>query len=171
MYLVWKWDWARADTNHCTEIGANGCDIDSVDSEQDIEQIKETTLDTVRFKVIGVTRDKKYQHALERANERICSDKVVEVDIFKEPNNPIDSKAIVFKCFLEDQWHRIGYIVKEALDDVHEALSTNSIVGVKFGWVKFRFDFQQSGPGFYAGVDITRIGAWSSTVHACASPK
>ena len=130
-----------------------------------------TVLDTLRFKVIGATRDKNHQVALEKANEVIRSDREVYVALCKEPKNPFDAKAIAFICHLDNQWHRIGYIVREALSDVHEALSTHAIRSVKFGWVKFRIDFQHSGPGFYAGVDITRIGCWSSTVHACASPK
>lgn len=76
--------------------------------------------------------------------------------------------AIAFTCFIDGKWERIGYIVREALDDVHEAISTNSIHNVKLGWVKFRIDFHGSGPGFYAGVDITRRGHWSAIVHSSA---
>ena len=45
---------------------------------------------------------------------------------------------------------------KEALDDVHVALSCNAIKDVKFAWVKFRIDFHRTGPAFYPAVDITR---------------
>ena len=61
----------------------------------------------------------------------------------------------------DGKWHKIGYVVKEALDDVHVALSSNAISDVK----KFRIDFYRSGPAFYAAVDITRKGHWSSVVH------
>ena len=89
-----------------------------------------------------------------------------------EPTNPVDAKAIAIKCQLEDsQWHRIGYIVREALDDVHAALQANAIASVSFGWVKFRVDFQRSGPGFYAGIAITCRGHWSARVCSCANTK
>jgi len=45
----------------------------------------------------------------------------VSVKIEPEPTNPYDSKAICFKCFVGGLWCRIGYIVREVLDEVHEA--------------------------------------------------
>ena len=63
----------------------------------------------------------------------------------------------------------LGIYSRKPLDDVHEAISDNSIKTVKLAWVKFQIDFHLSGPGFYAGV--TRQGKWSSAVHASASTK
>ena len=69
--------------------------------------------------------------------------KDVTVALVSEPTNPVDAKAIAIKCLLDNsQWHRIGYTVCEALDDVHAALQTDAIVRVSFGWVKFHIDFQ-----------------------------
>ncbi len=177
MYLVWRWDWIPkspspdADDHVAQPDGPPGhqsdCEID--DAEEDTED--EPRLHTVRFKCIGANRDSQQQEALERANELRHDNKDVRVGLFPEPNNPVDSKAIAFKCLLDDQqWHRIGYIVREATDDVHEAIATNAIESVEFGWVKFRIDLSRTGPGFYAGVDITRRGQWSSTVCKAASP-
>lgn len=131
-------------------------DIDSRVTDNSEVEDDVSVLDIVRFKVIGATCNKKHQHALEQANEAARSGRDVHVAITKEPNNPVDSMAIAFTCFIDGKWERIGYIVREALDDVHEAISTNSIHNVKLGWVKFRINFHGSGPGFYAGVDITR---------------
>jgi len=80
--------------------------------------------------------------ALEQANELSRANEEMEVFFYKEPNNPVDAKAISFMCFMNEKWHKIGCVVKEALDDVHKALSTNAIKEVKFGCVKFRIDFQ-----------------------------
>jgi len=54
-----------------------------------------------------------------------------------EPENKFDSKAIAFQAFISDQWHQIGYIVKEALDDVHSALDQNAITNVEFAWARY----------------------------------
>ena len=91
--------------------------------------------------------------------------------LFQEPNNPVDAKAVSFMCLIDGKWHKIGYVVKEALDDVHAALFCNAIKDVKFAWVKFRIDFHRSGPAFYAAVDITRKGYWSPVVRNPASTK
>ncbi len=52
-------------------------------------------------------------------------------------DNPVDYKAIAIKCKLGDAWHTVGYIVREALQEVHEALEKNDIVSVSMDWVKF----------------------------------
>jgi hypothetical protein len=44
----------------------------------------------------------------------------VSVKLHPEPNNPKDARAIAFKCIVDGQWHRIRYIVREVLDEVHE---------------------------------------------------
>ena len=54
----------------------------------------------------------------------------------------------------DQQWYRIGYVVREIVD----AMASNVISEVSFGWVKYRIDFKRSGPGFYAAIDITRKG-------------
>lgn len=90
--------------------------------------------------------------------------------MFPEPRNPVNAKAIAIKCQLDDsEWHRVGYIVREAIDDVHRALQANAITSVSFGWVKFRINFHRSGPGFYAAIAIIRTGCWSTVVCNCAS--
>ena len=72
---------------------------------------------------------------------------------------------------MNGKWHKIGYVVKEALDDVHVALSSNAIEDVRFAWVKFRIDFHRFGPAFYAAIDIKRKGHWSFVVQSSASTK
>ena len=103
-------------------------------------------------------------------NELLRAKKSVRVGLFPEPTNPVDAKAIAIKCQLDgNDWHRIGYIVREALDEVHAALQQNAITSVSFGWVKSRIDFHRSGPGFYAAIAITRKGSWSAVVCNSAS--
>ena len=70
-----------------------------------------------------------------------------------EPDNPVDNNAIVFVCqVVPDQWERIGYVVKEACDDVHEAINRNKILSVLFAWVRLCVYFRN--PGWYARIKI-----------------
>ena len=45
----------------------------------------------------------------------------IDCRIMLEPENPFDAKAIAFQCYIGSRWQIIGYIVKEALDEVHLA--------------------------------------------------
>ena len=83
-----------------------------------------------------------------------------------EPNNPYDSNAIAFECKINDSWQVIGYIVREALTEVHEALATNKIIKVDLNWVKFKV---WKTIGWYAGINITRVGQWSLAIMHCQS--
>ena len=103
------------------------------------------------------------EELLALAKKKSARDDVnIPVKLQPEPNNPIDSKAIAFMCKVENDWERIGYVVQEALDDVHEAINTNKILGVSFQWIKFIVYFKT--PGWYAGIKITRSGEWSNAV-------
>lgn len=139
-------------------------------TEEEEDEEDEPSLYTVRFKCMGTNKNQDHQDVLEMVNDLMMLGNEVKVDMFAEPTNPVDAKAIAFKCLLDDgQWHRFGYVVKEALDDVHSALASGQITDIRFGWVKFRFDFKRSGAGFYAAVDITRKGPWSLVVCAASS--
>ena len=59
--------------------------------------------------------------------------------------------------------------MREALQDVHKAIAEDEIMEVKFGWIKFKMNWHRSGFGWYAGIDITKKGEWSSSVQKCAS--
>lgn len=86
--------------------------------------------------------------------------------ILSRVRNKKDSRAIAFKCYIRDKWHVIGYIVREALDDVHDTLRNNALTEVKFPWTQYVIDWPQSGGGFYAGIRIPRKGRWSNGVVA-----
>ena len=95
----------------------------------------------------------------------------VSVNIFCEPENPVDSKAIAFRCQIGDEWHTIGYIVREALDSVHTAIRNQDIISVRFSWVSYLVSWSRSGPGYYAGINITVRGRWPQEVVRCASTR
>ena len=70
----------------------------------------------------------------------------------------------MFQCKLDNKWHKIGYIVREALDDVHRALEQKKIISVKLAWAKYLVVWMGSGPGYYAGINIALNGEWSREV-------
>ena len=82
---------------------------------------------------------------------------------------PMDSQAIAFKCKVDGAWYPIGYVVKEALSEVHAAINDKAITNVAFSWVKFVIYWKK--PGWYAGINITRIGEWSHKVVTSQSAK
>ena len=93
----------------------------------------------------------------------------VEVKLVPEPDNPYDSKAIAFHCKVDGNWCLIGYVVREVLDTVHQAIKEKKIIYSKFAWVKYRVVWLRSGPGFYAGVNIALDGEWPTIVTQHAS--
>ena len=42
--------------------------------------------------------------------------------VLPEPNNPIDSEAICIQFKLDRKWYKVGYVIHEALSDLHTAL-------------------------------------------------
>lgn len=126
---------------------------------------------TVTFKVIGCNKEQAYQEILRVVRDSLEQGENVPVALIPEPENPFNSNAIAFTCMVSDRWHRIGYVVNEILNEVHNALKRGHIVGVKFSWVKYISDWTRSGPGFFAGVNVTKHGCWPHSVVRAASTR
>ena len=180
--IVWEWNWddsdSTSDVDHVSEssVEADSDDehnpyIDSETDEADTTVTETTVAETVTCKCIGTTHDSVGQKMLARAKTLMDQQECVPVKIEPEPDNQYDSKAIAFKCRVDEKWYRIGYIVKEALEDVHNALTQKLVVDVSFKWIKYLVIWMRSGPGYYAGINITINGKWSSQVHRCASTR
>lgn len=168
LLIIWDWD-----AGHVT---ADDEQVDDSDDEtvysgeddqsgsgSDTEDDNETT---VAFKCIRVTQDAVYQSILAEVKERLKREKVA-VKMSPEPTNQFDARAIAFQCHHRGTWQTIGYVVREALDDVHEAIETCKIVSVEFAWVKYKL--LKRSPGYYTAILITRKGDWSRTVKRCCS--
>ena len=123
---------------------------------------------TVTFKCIGAHREE-YQDTLREARNRLAKGFTVPVRLNPEPHNVKDSKAIAFQCELDGKWIRIGYVIKELLDKVHAALSDKKIVNVRFSWIKYITDWRRSGPGYFAGINISKNGDWDPIISQCSS--
>ena len=121
----------------------------------------------IQFKVIGNLKETSYQTALKIVSEKLHANEDVPIELVQEPNNLYDKKAIAFVCTIDGSKHRIGYIVRECLDEVHYALSNDLVKSAKFSWYKYRaFNGRL---GFYAAFDITRYGKWPNVVHLSKS--
>ena len=187
--VIWKWKWTdqdetfednASDDEEITVIPETPPAVsDEEEAEEEEEQEEECdgfhlgfspiVTHTVTFKCIGTTKEDRYQETLARIAQLRNADQEVLCKLQPEPENPFDSLAIAFRCEIDSYWHTIGYVVKEALDDVHEALSAKKITAVSFDWVKFVIYWRT--PGWYAGIKISRIGEWSRTVVLSQSAK
>ena len=95
----------------------------------------------------------------------------VSVDIFSEPENPFDSRAIAFKALIDHRWCTVGYVVREAVECVYRMIELNKIESVSFSWANYMVTWSRSGPGYYAGINITVKGKWPVEVVRCASTR
>ena len=183
VHVAWEWKWdngedscdSDAEDNHDPDVTFSSDHINPyLGSDSDGSDIFDSTqlTHTVTFKCIGTTHDPSAQDTLAKVSQILKEKNDVPVGIFPEPNNQYDSKAICFKCQIDSgEWKRIGYIVREALDHVHEAISGGKILNVKFSWVKYLAVWSKSGPGFYAGVNISKNGEWHPAVVKCSSTR
>ena len=76
---------------------------------------------------------------------------------------------IAFRVYLDETWSTIGYVVREALNEVHEAISEKKLTAVTIDWIKYIIYWRS--PDWYAGIKLTRIGEWSRMVVLSQSAK
>ena len=108
------------------------------DDESECDEKENAGTHTVTFKCIGASKYSNSQKILKLVSELLSRKCDVPVDIFPEPDNPFDSRAIAFKARIENKWHTIGYVVREATEAVHDVMSRKAIVKyVKFAWAKY----------------------------------
>ena len=134
-------------------------------------QLEASVTHTVTFKCIGSNHSSTSQATLKAITEHAGDTKQIPVMICPEPENPVDSEAIAFRARVSGKWHTIGYVVREALPHVHTALQGNKITSVAFSWVKYMVQWTRSGPGYYAGINVTVKGKWPQEVVRCASTR
>lgn len=184
VFVAWRWEWNIDEENEfdgfesddhdqsaSSESFSRNIDPQEISSDSDQGDMLDTQVThTVTFKCIGVTRERGYQDTLKQANQLLKQKIDVPVRLFHEKSNPYDSRALAIQCKLPDKdWKRIGYVVKEALEETHKARQNDDVVLIKFGWIKYITDYRMSGPGYFAGIDITRKGEWPSSIVRCSS--
>ena len=145
-------------------------DIEHSDSKTETNSPPPLT-HTVTFKCIGPVHDTNAQALFSRVSQILHGGGGVDVRVSPEPDNPYDSQAIAFQCHIDRKWQRIGYVVRECLSHVHEAIQEKRLLSVKFSWAKYLVCWARSGPGFYAGIDLTVSGNWHRDVIKSQSTK
>ena len=179
--VIWEWEWDgssgdKSDGHEAVEKDQNTNEYlmsDQEDGNEDTESVAPLPLHyhAVTFKCIGSVNDSHAQEILKRVSAILKQAKEVPVKIEPEPHNQYDSKAIVFKCKLDDEWHSIGYVVRECLDHVHKALEDGTVISVTFSWAKYIVCWSRSGPGYYGGITIKVKGDWPQDVVRHASTR
>lgn len=167
--VLWKWDMCGPENSMHQPEDVSSEIADSLKSESDEQDELESTSSTrsthtITFKRIGAVHDGRSQDILQTARDRIQQGHVIPVRMKPEPDNMFDEKAIAFECNVYGEWTRIGYVVTEVLDEVHDAMKKKKLISTNFVWIKYITSWSRSGPGFFEGIDVTRIGYWSSTV-------
>ena len=172
VYVAWKWTWKDHSVSPppCPSIPTSPQDSPQHSPNNDETEVGADCYHVVKFKCIGARKDEGSQTVLKALAqlEKGELDKI-EVKMVPEPDNPVDAKAIAFVTFWDGKWQRIGYVVSEALDDVHLAMINKQIINVCFDWVKFRINWIRSGIGYYAAINVMKQGKWSPTVCRSAS--
>ena len=142
--VIWEWEWV--DEDNVTHVSDTVLSHNSIENDESSEMefgsdtsvsIEELPVYTETFKCIGCQHDLEAQQALRIVSQMMRNGDIVPVNIFHEPNNRYDSRAMAFKCWIRDEWKRIGYVVKEALDAVHNAKDRGEITDVSFKWAKY----------------------------------
>ena len=145
--MIWKWTWVENaldiesnisdETEECISDSGALCSDSCNSSGSEDEAVPQPIIHSVVFKCMGCVKEHRYQEILAIASKRMKDGETVAVKLQEEPDNPFDSSAIAFVCMLEDKWERIGYVVKEVLDPVHDAIRNNHITEVRlYEWPK-----------------------------------
>ena len=130
VFVGWRWYWdiaassaSESEQDYQESIRLTS-DTTCTDSDGSRDRPKDTNLNptsviqTVVFKCIGATKEGPYQERLAEGNRLIRLGETVPVRLTPEPSNPFDAKLIAFECQVNGKWGRIGYIVKDILDEV-----------------------------------------------------
>ena len=177
VFVLWKWEWedcpsADSSTSGGDEQSLDGSEGGDEECSNDIGIDNDSSVKhSVVFKCVGVTKTLQSQELLAEVSRKIRKQEIVPVRLRPEPNNPKDSRALLFECDLvtENNWQPFGYVVREALDSVHLALQREEIVSVEFAWVRYITHWSSSGPGWYCGITVTKEGLWPKEVVRCSS--
>ena len=163
VFVMWNWEEPNDTIESDGTDSDNNDDNFSDDPRQtvsndsgDKQKDSPVTTHSVIFKCMGTMKGKRYQELLPLVALKTCSGETVPVRLQPEPNNPKDSNAIAFECHIGSKWERIGYVVHEAINAVHHELQCDSIISVKFEWVRFIPHCSRSVPGWYCGIAIMK---------------
>ena len=127
--------------------GNEGDRAESGDQLSDEDESDENEIThAVPFKCIGAAHEKNYQHHLEQTYLALHGqDKPVNVRIWPEQLNPMDSSAIDLDY--GTGWTHVGYIASELCEYLDPLIAARDILEVYVQHIKYRVDFFKI--GFY----------------------
>ena len=173
VWVIWKWNWLESTITDAARI--DDCNVaDSVKhslADDDDSGDGGSLVHSIIFKCIGATRNPNYQIALSMARDIISEGLTVPVKLVHEPNNICDAKTLAFVSHINGKDYTIGYVINELLEEVHKAIDDETILACDFSWVRYITDWTRSGPGFFAGIKITKKGKWSRHAVRLATTK
>lgn len=167
--IIWKWCWTK-EVETTEAQSQSGSDMNDSPDEAAAAEADQGSHEVV-FKCIGATKSRDYQNVLKKARDVIIAGHRVPVKLCPEPLNPYNPKAIAFQCCMDGKWYRIGYVVDEIVSEVHAAMDQHAITSVEFSWIRYITEWSRSGPGFFAGIAVTKSGAWPACVVRAGSTK
>lgn len=114
------------------------------------------------FKVLGTCYSGSRQKALEEGYEYMYEyNRRVFVKLEAEPENQHDKNAVAVYIMSTDDYEKVGYIASELTKYIHAPLK-QSLLEVSVKQIRFRTTYLLM--GFYLTINITKKGAWDSTV-------
>lgn len=170
MRIIWKWCWTEG-TNEAGTAETQSQSGSEVNDSTDEAAEEDQAAHEVVFKCIGATKSRDYQIVLKKARDLIIAGHHVPVKLCPEPSNPYNSKAIAFQCNVDGKFYRIGYVIDEIVSEVHNAMDQHAILSVEFSWIRYITEWSRSGPGFFAGIAVTKSGQWPACVVRASSTK
>ena len=134
LFVLWNWEWIEPGNdspalsaspstsgNSDEELSSEG-DKTSTAADDETSDLEPVQKHTVTFKCIGASRYPECREVLALAAKRMREGQTIDVMPCPEPHNKYDAKAIVFVIKENDKWKCVGYVVREALDSIHEAM-------------------------------------------------
>ena len=116
VFVLWKWDQIQVERDESDyERTSHKYDDEEKSSEEEHTEDCPESLFMIISKCIGTTKEHRYQETLAEVALSRRNELDVEFRISPEPTNPFDARAIAFKCFLNNRWERVGYMVTDVL--------------------------------------------------------
>ena len=151
--VIWEWDTIAIKQESCSgdssESGAS-----RLSSEADVFNGQHT----LKFKCIGVTKETIYQDILRDCKRELSNGRVVLTRLHVEQLE--EGCAVAVELYHKESWCRVGYIVEELKSEVKQVMDNGSLVSVKLSSIRY-VTYWRSGLGYYASIEITKVGSWS----------
>ena len=87
-------------------------------------------LTTGDYKCIGSTKETQYQEALSSTAARLNRGEAVPCQVLPEPNPIEKSEALCIQFKLDRKWYKVGYVIHEALSNLHTAPRESKVTKV-----------------------------------------